>query len=643
MITSIKNADYSFLFADAGKLLLELDSQGKLKTPLQQAEKDELNQFGRFSSLEKYFTRLGDLVDNADNPIKYLMLPLDEPCLEVNANTRIITIPDGFKKYGAGVQGDVIAETLFLRIDRFFDSMDFMMTEPYIQWKLKNGEQGATPIPYMDYESEHHLGKLILVWPLTGAVTAQEGPVEFSLRFLKRDGNKVVYSWNSVPASITIKQALKPVVDYVEYDDAAGLFKLAIENSEHTSDSDTVDPPSFDAPGYTIGFENNVVHLDKNNAVTLAGQAWVEGQGHLSYDWEYSNLAGNIVVAGINVQGAETTAFKETEDDAPIDYKVYYVQNASATPYGYEELPHGQFETTKEENITIYERYAIYRITESISPAADAPGVVTGTYKLIAKHKLGFPSASKALSVTIPGPETLEFVSGDKDADEKALGLLANGTLLDENDGLVLNVEVKNDNAPAAAYQSMTYLWKKNVNDDKEDGMVEVVSHTYDNNTEGKIGKVTDDLTLETAEPGWYKVYVTSMLNRDDIAIESNVARVTRAPEAPVLKYPASSEYSKQLEAQAFPNRLVEIVMEHEAFDEPVALHSDRLIYEWYDEDKLLTQDTPGISFDGNKLLIDGSNKHGDVMFIHCYVTNELNGAYSAREDAHSGNFVVSF
>lgn len=643
MITSIKNADYSFLFADAGKLLLELERQGKLKTPLQQAEKDELNEFGRFSSLEKYFTRLGDLVDNADNPIKYLMLPLDEPCLEVNANTRIITIPDGFKKYGAGVQGDVIAETLFLRIDRFFDSMDFMMTEPYIQWKLKNGDQGATPIPYMDYESEHHLGKLILVWPLTGAVTAQEGPVEFSLRFLKRDGDKVVYSWNSVPATITIKQALKPVVDYVEYDDAASLFKLAIENSEHTSDSDTVDPPSFDAPGYSIGFENNVIHLDKNSAVTLAGQAWVEGQGHLSYDWEYSNLAGNIAVAGVNVQGAETAAFKETEDDAPVDYKVYYVQNASATPYGYEELPHNQFETTKKENIAIYERYAIYRITESISPAADAPGIVTGTYKLIAKHKLGFPSASKALSVTIPGPEVLEFVSGDKDADEKALGLPANGTLLDENDGLTLNVEVKNDGVPAAAYQSMTYLWKKNINDDKEEDMVEVASHTYDNSTEGKIGKVTDDLTLETAEPGWYQVYVTSMLNRDIISEKSNIARVTRAPEAPVLKYPASSEYSKQLEAQAFPNRLVEIVMEHEAFDEPVALHSDRLIYEWYDEDKLLTKDTPGVSFDGNKLLIDGSNIHGDVMFIHCYVTNELNGAYSAREDAHSGNFVVSF
>ena len=171
MITSIKNADYSFLFEEAGKELLELDRKGVLTIPLQAEEKAELETYGRFSSLEKYFTRLGDLVDHVDNYIKYIMLPLDEPCLEVDANTRIITIPDGFKKYGVGVQGDVIAETLFLRIDRFFDAMDFMTTEPYIQWKLKDGTEGATPIPYMDYESEHNLGKLILVWPLTGDVS----------------------------------------------------------------------------------------------------------------------------------------------------------------------------------------------------------------------------------------------------------------------------------------------------------------------------------------------------------------------------------------------------------------------------------------------------------------------------------------
>jgi hypothetical protein len=271
MITSIKNADYSFLFKEAGAELLRLNAEHKLSSPLQEAELAELNEFGRFSTLEKYFTRLGDLVANVDNCIKYLMLPLDEPCLEVDANTRIITIPDGFKKYGAGVQGDVIAETLFLRIDRFFDSMDFMTTTPYIQWKLKNGDEGATPIPYMDYESEHNLGKLILVWPLTGRVTAQEGPVQFSLRFVKKEGEELVYSWNSTTATLNIKQALNPKVEYAEFDDAAVLYKRAIENSKHTSDSDEIEAPSFEAPGFSVGFEKETINLNANNSAVLKG------------------------------------------------------------------------------------------------------------------------------------------------------------------------------------------------------------------------------------------------------------------------------------------------------------------------------------------------------------------------------------
>lgn len=648
MITSIKNADYSFLFSKAGALLLELDRQGKLSTPLQQAEKDELNEFGRFSSLEKYFTRLGDLVDNAENPIEYLMLPLDEPCLEVDANTRIITIPDGFKKYGAGVQGDVIAETLFLRIDRFFDSMDFMMTEPYVQWKLKNGEQGATPIPYMDYESEHHLGKLIVVWPLTGAVTAQEGPVEFSLRFIKRDGDKIVYSWNSVPASITIKKALKPEVDYAEYDEAASLFKLAIANSKHTSDSDTVDAPSFETPGYAVGFDAPIAHLNANNALTLEGQAWVEGQGHLSYDWQYANLEGNIVVAGINVQGAETAAFRETADIAAVPNKLYYIRNESATPYGYEELPHNQFDTTEE---TIYERYAVYRITESISPAAEAPGVVTGTYKLIATHKLGFPSADKELVVRVPGPEVLEFVSGDdvKDADTKEVigkaGLAANGTLIDDNGKLAMSVEVKNDDVPATAYQSMSYKWMKNTASAADEGMQEIETHNYDNESEGHVGETLDGLEVAAnAEPGWYKVIVTSMLNRDTDSIESNVARVTKAPIAPTLKFPYDPDTDKVdlVDADDFIDRQVELKIEHEAYPTPIELHSDKLIYEWYNEDALITKDTLGFTMSENKLIIDGSLFTKQKMVIECYVSNELNGAVSA-ESSRSGIFMVSF
>lgn len=640
MITSIKNADYSFLFKEAGAELLRLNAENKLSSPLQEAELAELNEFGRFSTLEKYFTRLGDLVANVDNCIKYLMLPLDEPCLEVDANTRIITIPDGFKKYGAGVQGDVIAETLFLRIDRFFDSMDFMTTTPYIQWKLKNGDEGATPIPYMDYESEHNLGKLILVWPLTGRVTAQEGPVQFSLRFVKKEGEELVYSWNSTTATLNIKQALNPKVEYAEFDDAAVLYKRAIENSKHTSDSDEIEAPSFEAPGFSVGFEKETINLNANNSAVLKGQAVIGGQGHLSYEWQYTDLDGNVALSGNAVQGAVANRFEETKDSAPVTNKIYYVVSGTA-PLGYEEISHAQFATTKEEGTKIYERYALYNITDSVSPNGD--GVVTGTYKLVATHKLGFPSKDKELVVTIPGPEVLDFVSGDKDADGKALGLPMNGTLLKNDKDLEISVEVNNDDALATTYQSMTYLWKKNTQNDSEEGMVEVETNIYDNDDDGNVGKKTDTLALANATPGWYKVYVTSMLNRDTISIESNVARVTKAPVAPTLKfaYDPAADNVDLVDANDFPNRLVELKIESNAYPNPVKLHTDKLIYEWYDEDVLITKDTPGFTLVDNKLLIDGKLFSNQKMLIECHVSNELNGAVSG--ESRSGIFMVSF
>ena len=643
MITSIKNADYSFLFEEAGAELLRMDREGLLgERPLNKVEKDMLETYGRFSSLEQYFTRLGDLVAHANNPIKFLMLPLDEPCLEVDANTRTIEIPANFKKYGASVQGDVIAETLFLRIDRYFDAMDLLETDAYVQWKLKDGTEGASKIPYVDYESEHYLGKLILVWPLTGAITAQNGPVQFSLRFLKRKGSDIVYSWNSVPASITIQQALQPKVEYAEFDDASSLFELAIENSKHTSDSDDIEAPSFAAPGYSVGFDNDIIHLNANNAVTLEGQAWVEGQGYLTYDWKYTNLAGSIVESGVKVRGAKSAEFKKTADTTPVANKLYYIEDASATPYGYKEIAHKDFaEITADK----YERYATYKITASTSPSDKAEGVVTGTYELIATHKLGFPSADEILSVKIPGPEVLEFVSGDKNEDEIALGLPENGTLLTTDGDLAIEVEVKNDAAPASAYQAMTYTWQKCVTGPDEDKMESVEVHTYDNEDDGHVGETKDALALENATPGWYRVIVDSMLNRDHKAITSNIARVTNAPVAPTLDFPFSADDDNVdvVDAKDFTNRQVELEITHKPFTttEPIELHSDGLIYEWYEEDALITENTPGFSFDKNKLIINGNAFQKQKKLIECHVSNRLNGAVSAA--SRSGIFMVSF
>ena len=73
------------------------------------------------SSLDQYFSVLKTLTDE---DITYSYLPLDEPTFDINADTRVITIPSDFKKNGISVKGDHYAEVLYFTIDRYFDTQD---------------------------------------------------------------------------------------------------------------------------------------------------------------------------------------------------------------------------------------------------------------------------------------------------------------------------------------------------------------------------------------------------------------------------------------------------------------------------------------------------------------------------------------
>lgn len=92
------------------------------------------------AGLEDYFGVINDVVSAAGAGIqnekvrnyekrKFLALPFSEEYFEVDANTRTISIPANFAKNGLSVQGDQVAETLFFKIDRYFDHEDFGNTD----------------------------------------------------------------------------------------------------------------------------------------------------------------------------------------------------------------------------------------------------------------------------------------------------------------------------------------------------------------------------------------------------------------------------------------------------------------------------------------------------------------------------------
>lgn len=653
MITSIKNADYSFLFQEASEKLVALHNAGVLQGA-QALTEDEIkylcptdengnflkdengNQIiNRFTSLEQYFTRLGTLISNVDNPIKYLMLPLDEDPLEVDANTRTITVPANFKKSGVGVQGDIIAETLFLRIDRFFDYMDFLDAEAYVQWKLPDGKEGASIITHKDYESEHSLGKLILVWPLTGAVTEQTGNLQFSLRFIRRSGNEIVYSWNSLPCTISIKSALKADMDYADYDVADALFLTAIKDSSHTSKGDDVTPPEFTADA-GFGFTQSAVdHLlakangvQDANSMLMEAAAFITDQGRLTYEWEYRSLDGQTVYTGGALEVGDDikagVAYRLTEDEAAIKNKTYYKKNGNV----YVEYDVQDFADDKGKGI-IYERYAFCRI-------ANGDDRVTGLYTLTAVHKLGFDSEKKSISVKIPGPEKLDFTKGDKDENDNFLGLPLGGVFIKEDGSVELETAVVTDGIDAnKAYQSVSYDWR--LCETAEDGVPMTIDGVAN----------APKVTIANAKPGWYEVGVTSMLNRDTISKDSCHCRVTKEPVAPKLAFPDDPSSNKDYlvyNSSDYADKKITLEAElSEAYPAPLALHCDDLVYEWKENGVLISAAThPTISGQGTAtLVIDAKDMDkAPSMSIQCTVTNRLNGHTASST---TGTYIVNF
>ena len=128
MITYVNDASlsaYSKLFETATKDLKEknvVDSS-----------------FTRIESLSEYFEYIKDLAKI--DPI-YTRLPLDEEVFEIDANTRAITVPKSFQNNGISVQGDVMSEILYFKINRFYDATDLAQDDMkiYIQWQNADGE-----------------------------------------------------------------------------------------------------------------------------------------------------------------------------------------------------------------------------------------------------------------------------------------------------------------------------------------------------------------------------------------------------------------------------------------------------------------------------------------------------------------------
>ena len=553
-------------------------------------------QTGSIQTLEQYFCHLKDLLD-LPNGYKYIMLPLDEPPLTIDANKRVINVPSEFKASGLSVEGDELAETLFFKIDRYFDAMDLSSCEIFVQWNLPNGQTWVTVIYMIDIESEP--GKLIFACPLTSEITQISGSVEFSVRFIKRSGGDAIsYSFNTLPARATIGAGLKigSDVQYVQGQQIMDLFGVAIENSDIASGEPAP------APVFTelLGNDDDINSIDKiyltgeNNTLTV--KAETSPVGNITYEWYHT----------VSVDG---WASKIKDNDTT-----------------------GEFTITTQNDLV------------DIEDADYVNKTATGIYQVRAINRLNNKTA-KAWSdkVELPAPLKPELV-------ELKDGVIKSGSTtlkINETEGThqenATYVYAWTRNMPG----EIGYVKAENVTEENFDDAVHyvlideeyLVAEVFVEGTE-YYNAVQEQPFANTQEisitaPGYYKVYVSASQNGDIAKSASNSVRITNTP-TPIEFI---DEYKKEAtNKECNINAGVTAIDLTEAFEDFGIINeftSDEMTYNWYiDADGLGVLDASGkiidnaidITYDKTAPVITGLESLGADVKLRCVATNKLNG-----------------
>ena len=594
---------------------------------------------GTFTSLEEYYTRMGDLTmlhadqvaTSEDNEgyskySKFLMLPMDEihggNVFTIDPNSRVINVPASFVRNGVSITGDELAETLLFEIDRFFDITDLVTTDIYVQWTNPAGEEGASKITMIDYNSK--AGKLLFGWPLTSKVTVENasqtnGQLKFAVRFFKRDGSgKINYSLNTIPASVTIKQALyTDWNDSIAIDDPSQELKAAIENGPAS------DGPEPQVPVYFTDL-GAIAYLDEGDLDELKDRVRLEirvgttDSGVRDYYWYFKPryIVDNEVKEFDIVQTHQVETYVKTSDVAPVAGKKYYQDKGEGGFVPYDPAANAN------DMSNAYEPNNTYDVVWEDGKH------VTGYYWAEARNRVGKRTAKKESATTlIPCPEAIAYTTG-----------LPENTFLtygEEVEGVKPLNETILRVATAATPAECSTVYKWEYTDAFNGAMSEFMAKDAEDVETGL--PVSTGASLATNTPGWYRVTAYASLNEEEMyAVSANNCRVVAPIKAPVVTPAAGGEAISYDVVSGEP-----IVLNVTAAPMTQHMESDKITYTWYrnkpDENgvpvSIDDEDIDAINEGSLTVKLLATDKEG-VEFFYCVVTNELAGKTASTTSA---------
>ena len=588
-------------------------------------------------NIDSYFLKLGDIKDalGEDIDISYFMLPIDEPLFEINANTRLIKIPDEFKN-GISVQGDEIAETIFFSIDRYFDTTDFYddFIVPVVQWKYadETGEgayhlSATTGKAVIEDQNSATGGKIKVVfgWPISSEVTEKAKNIQFGVRFytiVDENGNLIEnwdqYADGTLEYSFSTLNATTKINPSLAADLRGGNFQWIDKNSLIWARMRNSKPADLNLQAiapiveFLIPNAGTIADLDETTGtvtlktkVTYPSGTVATRIGDQIYEIRRIDYEGTDSLVA---QGRTPSLTEDLGGDFGIDYVLtqdktrnendsYYLLNddGAYVEYTDPELINGLYEKVQTYNIDKAGKYYVRIINE-----------------LDTNNKSS--SDSKWFEIALPSTPIIGSLSDVYSAILKAITDEETGEITYDTASISLSV-TDTDGGIAPIYN----WYKANEPTDDKDKMTLLTEVT-----------LSEPIYI-ASEPGYYYLEAINERNNSQaFAISTNPIRVTYPATAPTLTYYYGSTLNtifpmsdSQIEAAIVSPGYFKIL--------PQADRADSYIYKWFKNkgsNPVNTTDTIQIT----------SNDVGSTYL--CKISSYYNGSIS--EEVSSLEFTVA-
>lgn len=588
------------------------------------------------STLEEYFSYIVELT--AINK-KYTILPLDEDFLEINANTRTITVPNSFKSNGISVQGDEVAEVLYFKINRFFDMDDLATKKIFIQWKAPKDEEGnqeqGVSVPWV-IDTETVPGYIVFGWPLASELTRIPGKIEFAVRFYdyNEDENKIIYSFSTLTASADIKPALNYKIDEMLLDgtgiiDSEDLIINRLVNSEIYDPNmpDPLDPTIIDNVISCFDYDEqmsedgkrkiyNIYLTNPENGTEADGyyrtQATSEDSGIISYTWIKKDSEGDLAQNSLT----SSIVFIEVDDTVTDPNKIYYQKTDEDVYTAFvftEECP--DLESAKLLGYTLYERMSQATLN---STGED----VIGSYQARITNRVGRKTTRVYGDIAlVQGPVPPEIT---KDITKDNAGVFNA-----EDNTLTIEVTADTDE-----HSYVSYVWQRS--DSKNGAYTNLAT-----NSSNKYIIAGADYGADDDGDGFYRVVVETKLNSVVKNVTGEALRITHSASPVTIEVPVGTlpnggyNINNPLSVTVTPNA------NEKRTDE------DYLEYQWYryaGSGNQLAEDFNSAALGEyqvkDDIIISGANAASVKIentaanengYYFCQVTNHYNGTTSVK------------